>query len=146
MINKVRGTKFENKLCAELSNNGVWCRLMYPAPDGSQPFDVMAISPKGALFCFECKDCLNDTFQLSRIESNQEISLTRLMYQYNLINRVFFAFNTSLGIYILNADYVLEEYRKYMFTKKDSKLTLKYIMTCGVELKKFIEESLIYGK
>lgn len=146
MINKVRGTKFENKLCAELSNNGIWCRSMYPAPDGSQPFDVMAITPKGELFCFECKDCLNDIFQLNRIENNQEISLTRLMYQYNLKDKVFFALNTTQGTYILNADDVLEEYRKYMFTKKESKLTLQNIKTCGITLEKFIKEILIYGK
>lgn len=141
MTNKVRGTKFENELCTQLNASGFWCRPMYPAPDGSQPFDVMAINSRGVLYCFECKDCLNDVFQLKRIEANQEVCLRRLMCQYKLENKVLFAFNMSDNIYILNADIVLDKLVEYMFNGKNSKLDLNFIKANGVTLENFIKEN-----
>ena len=73
--NKKKGTRFEDHLVELLRGLGFWARPMYPAPDGSQPFDVMAVSPKGELFVFENKTNSGKNFSISRLEDNQLINL-----------------------------------------------------------------------
>lgn len=141
MTNKKSGTKFENDVCKRLNEGGFWCRLMYPAPDGSQPFDVMAINKRGYLYCIECKDCKNDVFELNRIENNQEISLSNLTNAYMLDNRVVFAFNTSKGIYIVVAREILHLYFMSGFHGCKKSLNLKDIQKIGVPLEQFIREN-----
>lgn len=141
MINKVSGTKFENELCKRLNEKGFWCRPMYPAPDGSQPFDVMVINKRGYLYCIECKDCKNDVFGLNRIEDNQDISLSNLINKYCLDNRVLFAFDTSAGTYLVVAREVLHLNFLSGFSGYKKTLNLKDMQKIGISLEQFIREN-----
>lgn len=136
MTNKKSGTNFENELCEKLSEGGFWCRLMYPALDGSQPFDVMAIDRTGHLYCIECKDCQNDVFPLNRVENNQEISLSNLINNFMLEDRVLFAFKTSVGIYIVVARKVLHLIFLSGFEKGNKSIKLNDIQKMRNDFKK----------
>lgn len=141
--NKYKGTKFENELCEKLyAFGGFWARPMFPAPDGSQPFDVMIINQRGNVFAIECKDCENDVFDLKRIEHNQEVALTRLLFNYNMHNRVFFAFNTSEDIFFVPAQIILDYKINSMFGKKNKKqLNLQDIKKDGINFTQFLSEN-----
>ena len=141
MVNKKSGTKFENELCKRLSEGGFWCRPMYPAPDGSQPFDVMAINKKGHLYCFECKECKKDVFVFDRIENNQDICLHNLMNTYKLGKRVLFAFDTSAGTYIVTAKEVLTLYLISGYSQRKKSMNLKEIQKAGIPLEQFVKEN-----
>lgn len=141
--NKVCGTKFENILCNKLHDGGFWVRLMYPAPNGSQPFDVIAINRKGELFCIECKDCKNDVFDLRRIELNQIVSFDLLYSNYNCRN-LYFAFNTSDGCIIVEA-------KKIIDYEREGKKSLKIdgLLKMGTKVEEFVKEKSgdeMYGK
>jgi len=41
-----------------------------PGPDGSQPFDIIAVKA-GQAFAIDCKTCVDDTFPITRLEDNQ---------------------------------------------------------------------------
>jgi Holliday junction resolvase len=72
--NKKSGTSFEKELADILYNNGFWSHCIAPAPDGSQPFDVVAVKGNCA-FVFECKVCTKGKFSADRIEDNQRTSV-----------------------------------------------------------------------
>lgn len=80
--NKKIGSDFENRFCEYLRRNGYWVHFMNPAPNGSQPFDILAV--KGlqngmAIVCaFDCKTLKGDRFPLGRIEDNQEMAFAHL--------------------------------------------------------------------
>lgn len=69
MNNKKAGTSFEHNFTHLLSENGFWVHKLQDNHNG-QPFDVIA-AKNNMTFVFDCKDCQNDTFPLSRIEDNQ---------------------------------------------------------------------------
>ncbi len=139
--NKKNGTKFENDLCKKLSEHSMWARPMFPAHDGSQPFDVMAINKRGNLFAIECKDCVDDVFSLNRIEDNQRVSLTNLCYAYNMGNRVFFAFNTSKGIYFALAKTIIDLHINSLFGKSKKSLNMNEIEKISVSFEQFLKEN-----
>lgn len=68
--NKVLGTKYEQEVCDLLAANGFWVHFISPAPDGSQPFDIIAVK-QGQAFAIDCKTCADDTFPITRLEDNQ---------------------------------------------------------------------------
>lgn len=105
MNNKINGNKFERELCKKLSENNIWSRLEYPAEDGSQPFDVKALY-RNNFYAFECKDCKNGYFDLSRIEENQRIALQLLGNNLILCN-ILFAFQFDKDWYFVEADEIL---------------------------------------
>lgn len=75
--NKEIGTEFEQDFCEYLSKLGFWVHFLNPAPNGSQPFDIIAIS-KDTVFCIDCKTLDGDRFPFSRIEDNQESAFNML--------------------------------------------------------------------
>lgn len=69
--NQQRGKDLENRFLEWLSTNGYWAHFITPAPDGSQPFDIVA-GKSGLIFAFDCKTLVGETrFPLSRVEDNQ---------------------------------------------------------------------------
>lgn len=69
MSNKSNGTEFEKEFAQILSDNGFWAHCIRDNQNG-QPFDVIA-AKNGETLVFDCKDCKNETFNLSRMEENQ---------------------------------------------------------------------------
>lgn len=75
--NKQIGSEFEQKFCMYFFRQGYWAHFLNPAPDGSQPFDVILIKDGNAI-AIDCKTVEGKRFPLDRIEPNQE-SAFRLM-------------------------------------------------------------------
>lgn len=122
MNNKKSGNKFERDLCNKFFENGIWSRLEYPAEDGSQPFDVKAIY-RHNIYVFECKDCKNGYFDLSRIEDNQQVAL-ELLSENMLSCNILFAFQFGDEWLFVEADDILYELnfeRKKRLKKEDIK-------------------------
>ena len=85
MNNKQAGNEFEREFCEILSKNGFWVHNMANRKNG-QPADVIA-AKDGLAYLFDCKDCANDVFQLSRIEENQKAAMEK--------------WNKCAGVYII---------------------------------------------
>lgn len=68
--NQQRGKDFEHRFMDFLSRNGFWVHFITPAPDGSQPFDIIACKD-GIAYAFDCKTLCRKSFPLSRVEDNQ---------------------------------------------------------------------------
>lgn len=70
MNNKKLGTEWEHKVCEYLSKNGYWAHFIVPDARGAQPFDIIAVKD-GEAFAIDCKTCVSNTFNISRLEDNQ---------------------------------------------------------------------------
>lgn len=70
MNNKKLGTQFEKDMCDMLSAKGYWVHFIAPDSRGAQPFDIIAVKDGKAL-AIDCKTCVADTFNISRLEDNQ---------------------------------------------------------------------------
>ena len=68
--NQQRGKDLEKRFMNYLSRQGFWVHFMNPAPDGSQPFDIIACKDS-TVYAFDCKTLDGDRFPLNRIEDNQ---------------------------------------------------------------------------
>lgn len=77
--NKKIGSDFEQKFCQYFFKKGFWAHFLNPAPDGSQPFDVILIK-NGRAIAIDCKTVEGKSFPLDRIEPNQE-SAFKLMQE-----------------------------------------------------------------
>lgn len=75
--NKTIGSEFEKDFCDYLSKMGFWVHFLNPAPNGSQPFDIIAIS-RDTVLCIDCKTLEGDRFPFNRIEDNQESAFSML--------------------------------------------------------------------
>lgn len=67
--NKKAGTDFEREFAELMAARGFWVHMFQDNKNG-QPCDVVA-SRNGVTYLFDCKDCKNDYFLLSRMEENQ---------------------------------------------------------------------------
>ena len=74
MNNKKLGNSFESELCEILYKHGFWTHNMAQNAAG-QPADVIAVKDREA-FLIDCKVCSQDKFQYSRIEENQDLSMS----------------------------------------------------------------------
>ena len=75
MTNKKLGNRFESELGEILSRFGFWVHLLTQNSAG-QPADVIA-ARKGNAYLIDCKVCSTAKgFALSRIEENQDLSMT----------------------------------------------------------------------
>jgi len=74
MSNKSMGNHFETKFCEILSQFGFWAHNFRQDVSG-QPADVIA-AKRGKTYLIDCKVCSNDGFALSRMEENQDLSMT----------------------------------------------------------------------
>jgi Holliday junction resolvase len=106
--NKKSGTSFEQELAEILYNNGFWSHCIAPAPDGSQPFDVVAVKGNCA-FVFECKVCAKGKFSLDRVEDNQKTSVC--IYGSCQNSNAFFAFKNEEdgNIYITRSTFLFSD-------------------------------------
>ena len=87
MSNRSEGTGFEQEFCEILFNNGFWAHNIAQKAAG-QPSDIIAIRGEKA-FLIDCKVCSRDYFRLSRIEENQESSMT--LWENRSVNNAWFA-------------------------------------------------------
>lgn len=74
MNNKTLGNNFEQELCEKLSGYGFWCHNLAMNKAG-QPADIIAVRNKIA-YLIDAKVCSSKGFALSRVEENQELSMT----------------------------------------------------------------------
>jgi Holliday junction resolvase len=72
--NKKLGNDFEASFCQILADNGFWAHQFAQNQDG-QPADVMA-AKNGRPFLIDCKVCSGKGFALSRMEDNQDLSMS----------------------------------------------------------------------
>lgn len=78
MNNKKKGSDFEKLFADVLAKRGFWVHFMHPAPDGGQPFDVIAVK-NGEAYAFDCKTCDSDVFTYDRLEQNQRLAFEKWM-------------------------------------------------------------------
>ncbi len=72
--NKKLGNTFEQELCELLFDMGFWTHNLAQNESG-QPADVIA-ARNGKAYLIDCKVCSNRKFPLSRMESNQDLSMS----------------------------------------------------------------------
>lgn len=82
MNNKRIGTDFENEFCELLANMGYWVHFIAPDRSGAQPFDVIAARDDKA-YAFDCKTCVSNTFNISRLEDNQIMAFDKWLKCHN---------------------------------------------------------------
>lgn len=70
MNQKNIGSAFEREFAEILSQQGFWVHRMQDNQNG-QPFDLIAAKNKRT-YVFDCKNCRDGVFRLSRIEENQQ--------------------------------------------------------------------------
>lgn len=97
MNNRLNGMSFEHAFAKKLHDNGFWVHLLTQNVAG-QPADVIAVRD-GHVWLFDCKDCRNDSFSLSRIESNQELAMR--MFADAAETTPMFALKMSDAVYML---------------------------------------------
>lgn len=76
MNNKAWGTQWEQEFCNLLAAQGFWVHFISPAPDGSQPFDVIAVKA-GEAYAYDCKTCAANWFSIDRLEDNQVMAFEK---------------------------------------------------------------------
>jgi Holliday junction resolvase len=74
--NKRLGTAFEREFCDYLFEQGYWVHFITPAPNGAQPFDVIAVKG-GRAYAFDCKTSAKANFSIKRLEQNQIMAFER---------------------------------------------------------------------
>ena len=70
MNNKKLGTAFEKDVVEYLAQKGYWVHFIVPDARGAQPFDIIAVR-NGVAVAIDCKTCVADIFNISRLEDNQ---------------------------------------------------------------------------
>lgn len=76
MSNKRIGMDFEQEVCDYLTEKGYWVHFIEPAPDGGQPFDIIAVKDSVAL-AIDCKTCAGNVIDEIRLEMNQILSFRK---------------------------------------------------------------------
>ena len=72
--NKSLGNSFESEFCDRLFQKCYWVHNMAQNASG-QPADVIAVK-NGMAYLIDCKVCSNNKFPFSRVEENQDLSMT----------------------------------------------------------------------
>lgn len=78
MNNKKLGTQFEKRICKMLQNDGWWVHFIEPKPDGSQPFDIIAVRYDRAV-AIDCKTSITNRFGIDRLQDNQVFAFEKWM-------------------------------------------------------------------
>lgn len=76
MNNKKLGSQWEKDFCKMLADDGFWVHFITPDLRGAQPFDVIAVKD-GMAYCYDCKTCAANTFNISRLEDNQVMAFEK---------------------------------------------------------------------
>jgi Holliday junction resolvase len=130
MNNKKIGNSFEEELCNILSNYGFWCHNMAQKKSG-QPADVIAVRNRIA-YLIDAKVCSDNTFDLTRVEENQDLAMDLWKDCGNSIG--WFALKTDYGVFMLS-HYVVKAYRN-----RQSSLSTKDIIELGLPLRKWVDK------
>ncbi len=59
-----------------LADIGYWVHFIVPDTRGAQPFDIVAVK-NGISYAIDCKTCISNTFNISRLEDNQIMAFER---------------------------------------------------------------------
>ncbi len=102
MSNKKLGNSFEDEFTKLLSSHGWWA-LNIGGNALGQPADVIAVKNTVAQL-IDCKVCSKNRFELSRVEPNQELSMS-LWHDTNN-GTAWFALKIDDGIYMLSFEKV----------------------------------------
>lgn len=82
MNNQKRGKSFENRWCRYLHSFGYWVHFLNPAPNGAQPFDIIAVQNNKkdvpSILAMDCKTLSGSRFPINRAEENQLLSFRAL--------------------------------------------------------------------
>ena len=108
--NKKIGNELERKLCEYLSKKGFWAHPLHPAPDGSQPFDIIALSKEDKL-AIDCKTLEGKRFPLSRVEDNQETAFN-LLHSLGIYDTYFVIQISENEVVFAGAHYIISEKNK----------------------------------
>lgn len=98
MNNKTLGTAFERRMCELLALKGYWVHFIVPDARGAQPFDIIAVKNEKAI-AIDCKTCVADTFNISRLEDNQIMAFEKWLNVGN--SEPIIAVEHKDGIYII---------------------------------------------
>ncbi|MGN0464920.1 MAG: hypothetical protein ACI4F9_01055 [Lachnospiraceae bacterium] len=96
--NKKSGNDFEIEFAQTLSNSGYWAHKIVGSKNG-QPADIFAVKDCKP-YLIDCKECINDKFELDRIELNQHLAAKCWRNCGN--GEYLFALKTSEGVYIMS--------------------------------------------
>lgn len=132
MNNKKIGNDFESEFCDILFKNGFWSHNMAQNASG-QPADVIAVR-NGQAYLIDCKVCERKVFRLSRIEENQEQSMTLWKSLGN--NEGLFAIKFGEKIYMVFLSTLLEARREEIKT-----FTENQIQRIGFSLADWLKEA-----
>lgn len=116
MNNKQIGTQFERSVCNLLADEGYWVHFIVPDARGAQPFDIIAVRD-GFAIAIDCKTCVADVFNISRLEDNQIMAFEKWLRCGNSCPRI--AILHQDKIYFLN----------YIVLKEKLKVNIKNELT-----------------
>lgn len=128
MTNKALGNKFEKEFCETLGQYGFWVHNFQQNAAG-QPVDVIAVK-NGEAFLIDCKVCKKDYFTLSRIEENQDLSMTKWEEVGN--NDAYFALLIRNEIWMVKHSELME------LKESHSRITYEEIRWFGCPLERWL--------
>lgn len=102
MNNQKIGKEFEQEWIDHIRSLGMWVHFMQPAPDGSQPFDVIAIDDRygyPVVSAYDCKTLSGKRFPLDRVEDNQRLAFEALNRKG--VHNTYFVIKTKTAIYLI---------------------------------------------
>lgn len=97
MSNKSRGTAFEREFAEIFAGRGFWVHCLRDNTNG-QPFDLIAVRDNRA-YAFDCKECQDNVFRLSRMEENQDNAMALWAETGNQFS--FFAIRFNDNVYLV---------------------------------------------
>ena len=112
MTNKKLGNGFEQELCEKLSEYGFWCHNLVMNKAG-QPADIIAVRNKIA-YLIDAKVCSGRSFALSRVEENQELSMT--LWEERGNGQGWFAFKLPTGEIYMVPHICVQGYKQFQST------------------------------
>lgn len=104
--NKRLGNQFEREFCARLASRGFWVHFIAPAPNGGQPFDIIA-AKDGKAYAFDCKTSAKSKFPFERLEQNQIMAFERWKKSGNSEPQIAVKYGNS--VYLINYSYLKEQ-------------------------------------
>ena len=131
MSNRKTGNCFEDELCNILFAYGYWSHNLKQNNSG-QPADVIAVKNKKA-YLIDCKVCSNNTFELSRVEENQDLAMDLWQECGNGIG--WFALKTTDGNIYMISHYVMKAYKDRKYS-----LSTKEILELGTPIDKWVKK------
>ena len=106
--NQKIGKTFEQEWMEHLYSLGMWVHFMHPSPDGSQPFDVIALNNTYGdpiVYAYDCKTLSGKRFPLSRVEDNQAMAYKSL--NEHGVHNTYFVIKTETAIHLIPSQEVL---------------------------------------